>query len=515
MGFAKLNGFSPTAEVTVSLLLLFGAVAGALLGRLLLTRPGAIPLRLEKPLTWAGLWLSPILASTETTTRWVVLAGIAGFVFLGVFSPAIEEGTGNRRLGMPAAIAQAIIVWTFAAGAVVRAHDSPALLAAVSVAVAIAEAAWLGRGSVEAAAGAFAPTALLTPLTLWRVRPIAVSLGASVLALLLPILAAAVIRRRRESGLLLRAGVRYLLLPACVVSLAMAAFMKHAPRADLFEDGHPLLPASEYLRGELPYRDIVPGHGLIADGLLQAAELRVFGQDYRGLSRGDRIVKTLFWPSIYSLGYAATGSAAVGFWALLLTFASSMPETGFLRLLGSLIILAPAAFMLRRNTSRGWALVGAAVPAGLLIAVEFAAYAAGAAVLSLLFVGRGPKRRNLAYFLAGGAATLAVVAAVFGGLRILGSFAAVTFRDLRGLFPRYRRSGSPRSPRRSTAFGSLTSRRPSAIPPPSTPGPSSRAFFFSRSSSRGRRSSGRAPGPFSRSSRGSSRQRCRSSNAAT
>ena len=31
--------------------------------------------------------------------------------------------------------------------------------------------------------------------------------------------------------------------------------------------------------------------------------------------------------------------------------------------------------------------MGAAVPAGLLIAVEFAAYAAGAAVLSLLFVG--------------------------------------------------------------------------------------------------------------------------------
>src|SRR5450759_557765 len=246
IGFAKLNGFSPTAELKELSLLLCGALAGSLFGKFLLTRleERVAVSRLGRTCAWGGLWLSPILASTGGGMASVVLAGIAGFVFLGIFSPAIESGIGEQRLGFPAAIAQAIIVWTFLAGPVARSNHSPISLAAFSAALAITQGAWLGGGNLEAAAGAFAPSALLMPLTLLRTRPPSIWLAAGIAAIVLPILTASLIRHRAAAGRLFRAGVRYLLLPACVVSLAAAVFLRHAPRADLFEDGHPLLPAS-------------------------------------------------------------------------------------------------------------------------------------------------------------------------------------------------------------------------------------------------------------------------------
>jgi hypothetical protein len=51
------------------------------------------------------------------------------------------------------------------------------------------------------------------------------------------------------------------LVPVSVAALAAAAVLGTPPTADLFENGHELLPASEYLRGERPYRDIVPATG--------------------------------------------------------------------------------------------------------------------------------------------------------------------------------------------------------------------------------------------------------------
>ncbi|MBC7792451.1 MAG: hypothetical protein H7Z43_01985, partial [Clostridia bacterium] len=47
---------------------------------------------------------------------------------------------------------------------------------------------------------------------------------------------------------------------------------------DFFEDGHGLLPASEMIAGELPYRDITPGHGLLTDGLIDLASLKIRGE---------------------------------------------------------------------------------------------------------------------------------------------------------------------------------------------------------------------------------------------
>src|SRR4029077_19161903 len=54
---------------------------------------------------------------------------------------------------------------------------------------------------------------------------------------------------------------------------------ERAPRLDLFEDGHWLMPANEAPHGAKPFRDIVPGHGLINDGLLDYFAMRFGASD--------------------------------------------------------------------------------------------------------------------------------------------------------------------------------------------------------------------------------------------
>jgi hypothetical protein len=166
--------------------------------------------------------------------------------------------------------------------------------------------------------------------------------------------------------------------------------MRGLPFANVFEAGHGLLPASEYLRGELPYRDIVPGHGLVSDGLLQTLELKFFGDDYRGLHRGEKLVGTLFWPSLYGLAYAATNLREV--WRA--TFWPSFPS----RSISSCPPLRDASIRasLRERLVRLWG-----SHPGCRGNFEFAA-AGGAALIAL---DRGPRLRHLRTLMAGALAS--------------------------------------------------------------------------------------------------------------
>src|SRR5262245_7239085 len=226
-----------------------------------------------------------------------------------------------------------------------------------------------------------------------------------------------------------------ILLACGVAALWGISALAHPPTANLFEDGHSLLPASEYLRGELPYRDVVPGHGLVSDGLLQAAGLKAFGDDYRGFHRTEILAAALFWPSLCVLAFVATGSAAAAFGSLLLTFLS-YSEPGFLRVIPSFWILAFALAASRRENGRLWAACGALVPVALLVGVEFAAYSAGAALVAV-WASRGPRLQHLARFAAGAAISAAAIAFLLATQGLVVRFIQTTFFYLPTLMPAY------------------------------------------------------------------------------
>ena len=164
------------------------------------------------------------------------------------------------------------------------------------------------------------------------------------------------------------------------------------PRANFFEGGHSLMTASEMLRGEKVYRDVLPAHGLIEDGLLDYLTLR-FGQK-RTIGATLKMRDTIGafdTIALYAVGYAMTGSPEAGFCAFLLamTYASAQTSVRVLPAMAALAFILAAVWR-RRPRFFGYAAF-AIVVAG-LTSLDFAAYTFIVLVVAILRSG-GQKLR--------------------------------------------------------------------------------------------------------------------------
>ncbi|HEV7501459.1 MAG TPA: hypothetical protein VGQ33_15700, partial [Vicinamibacteria bacterium] len=407
-GFALENGFDPRRDVLKLAILLGGSLVGGAAARI----------------AWRGASRGVRAGAPPSPRATVARAGPAAPGLVG-----------------PAVVAHALAVWTVFAGALVPLGVWPLGLLAAAAGLSLSLVVFLGKGSAAAGApylGAASPILLLGFLgTTSGMR----AFVGTVAGFALPVLARAAADRRPQLTRWMRALTLAVLLPGSVTAMAAAAVMR-APRiVSIFEDGHSLLPASEYLRGELPYRDIVPGHGLVSDGLLAALQLRVFGDDVGGLKRGEKVSGALFWPGFYAVGYAATGSPAFALGGLLFSF-FVLPQYQNPRAIVALWLLALALYASRSRRRGAWLAFGAAVPLGLCIAVEFTFSAACAGAVAL-WVARGRRLVHLGWMAFGGAASCAVLALVFQAFGILGGFVRTTFIDVPSLLPVYAQ-GFPR-----------------------------------------------------------------------
>lgn len=340
-----------------------------------------------------------------------------------------------------AAAAHALSVWIFLVVPLVPRGVPPIPLLLALMIVSLCLAAVLGNGDPGRGAAFLASACPILPLALFGHRPPVLWLAAGAAGLALPIFARAVAVVLPGIVRGLRVLALAILLPGSVTALAAAALFHGPPVADVFEDGHGLLPASEYLRGELPYRDIVPGHGLVSDGLLQAAQLKLFGDDYRGIWRGTKISGAVFWPAFYALGYAATGSPAFGFLGLLFSFIF-FPQYQFPRAVASLGTLALAVYASRTKKGGAWLPCGVGLIASLCVSVDFAAYAAGGVAVAL-WVARGRRRDHLRRLLLGVLVSGGALALALGSFGILGGFLRTTFVFVPSLLPAYAQGFPP------------------------------------------------------------------------
>jgi hypothetical protein len=196
------------------------------------------------------------------------------------------------------------------------------------------------------------------------------------------------------------------------------------PRINFFEDGHSLLPASEYLRGERPYRDILPAHGLVEDGLFDYAAMR-FGDVNAGTrTKARTVIGNLVAVALYAVAFAATGSAEAAFFAVLLSFLTGTFR-GNIRFLFPLLTLA--ALCRKRFRLAG---VGAG-----LTSLDFGAYTFLTLVVAVLRDrDRRDAMRSAAIGIALAAVPLFVALAAFG---ILDDFVRGTFVETLAAGPAY------------------------------------------------------------------------------
>lgn len=253
------------------------------------------------------------------------------------------------------------------------------------------------------------------------------------LAVVTPFVLRAFLRRERLALRLLTLMTLPLALYAYAnATSATTAFGK--PRVNYFEDGHALVPASEYLRGELPYRDILPGHGLIEDGLFDYAVFRT-GEVTAGRALKTReIFGQLTAVALYALAFAATGSAEAAFLTVLLSIMTGT-FTPTIRTLVPVAALALMCAGVRTRRPRWFVWAGVATVLSGAMSLDYALYTCGAFALAIVLAGI---RRTIRPAAIGIAAGVVPLFATFAALGILDEFLRGTFVEIPAASTAYR-----------------------------------------------------------------------------
>lgn len=205
---------------------------------------------------------------------------------------------------------------------------------------------------------------------------------------------------------------RRVVYPIVVFLYPLAALRMPSPIfvPNFFEDSHDVTVASEMMRGEKPYADIVPTHGLINDGVVYYLAMKSGHGSLRELLNIRVVIGTLSGVAIYFLVLAAAGVPEMALLAAFLTLLLTPGVSIWLRPSAAIFALA-AAIAGTRLRSRRWFLVaGALVVVAYLVSIDFGIYSA---IVALFAAFRARSLRWLA---------LGVVAAAIPALLIFAAF---------------------------------------------------------------------------------------------
>ncbi|MGA7617455.1 MAG: hypothetical protein WBX15_20005 [Thermoanaerobaculia bacterium] len=436
-GALKRSGTSPHGPIIVLLLLVIvplasGAVTGALLSRI-----GEMKRWVSTTISIAlvsALWIRLVGGSLTMTA----LAPAAG-VLLTLLAARVEPRWSRMDVVLiPSTLSLYLAFLDLGSANLVFLFVAAVFLL---FALRLAVAAMLPFVRVPAVAFTFAPLALLLQSSWFRSGVAHAGWPSFALVAGSPLLVSLLLRKIDSStwfeiGRVERAALALLVLfvfPVVAIvdpSITTTYASEQRPRVDVFEDGHSLLPASEMVAGELPYRDVVPAHGLISDGLLDAVSIRAGAR-----SIGDVLEKRAFVAEsngavIYLLGLAASGSGAVGLLGFYLT-RLLFPSLGFIRVIPSLIALAMACMAVRRRRDRWFAAAGAVIVLAALTSLDFGLYVLIAvAVLALRSAVVRRAFRPVVMLVAGISAVAVIVLIAFVATGITGDFFRSTFHEI-------------------------------------------------------------------------------------
>lgn len=261
-----------------------------------------------------------------------------------------------------------------------------------------------------------------------------------VIALITPLIFAAIrwdaARMERALSLL----VRWIIYPLAILAYLSATSTlasEGLPRADLFEDAHHLVPASEMLRGETLYRDIIPAHGLIQDALLDYVALSTGSLTIGHALRFRALVGSLCILAQYAIAVAATGVAEAGLGAAILVVLLGT-SAGTVRALPSLFVVACAVLAIRTRQPRAFVFAGTLAVVSILTSLDFGAYATLSLLLALLrypSIERDRASRARPWILAGAGAVGAglVALAAMGVAGFAGAFLRASLIEIPSL----------------------------------------------------------------------------------
>ncbi len=227
----------------------------------------------------------------------------------------------------------------------------------------------------------FAPLLLLPflGLTLIRLQSIVIV----VFSLTVVTTAWALGSRVTMSRLTLRRILALGIIPALLFSVTYASTASLSQWIDLFHRGETLGPASDYLRGKVPYRDVFVLHGLLEDGLLDAWLMDSFGRSADVAMTRSVVLGALTMPALFILGFVMFDSIAIALAVVGIGFVTSVDNQRAL-----LEILCLTLIIASWRTGRRWLLLAAGCFASLALFFSFETglYSIAAGAGSILLV---------------------------------------------------------------------------------------------------------------------------------
>jgi hypothetical protein len=271
------------------------------------------------------------------------------------------------------------------------------------------------------------PLVILPALALLFVTGrVAISLAMGMMVLALPL----TLRRRDPiDGRSVRNLVAFFILPFLLFCVSYASTASLTQWIDLFHRGESLGPASDFLRGKVPFRDVFALHGLLEDGLLDTWLMQLFGRHVEVVLLRPVVLGSVAVAMLWYLGMVIFDSIPLAMLSILFGAVTTVDNE---RALLEILAIALLIGALRRNSR--WLAVVSGVAAGvtLFYSLDIGLYAVGGGVLAILATGviRGAAQRSwalLGAFFAGaglGVAPFAVYLAMRGAF---GAFVGTSF----------------------------------------------------------------------------------------
>lgn len=297
---------------------------------------------------------------------------------------------------------------------------------AAATAIVVALRLVIGRFTVlrrPALAFALAPLALLAQMQWMEVSRAAILAAAWIVVT--PLLLAMLRPKER----ILRGVISLVVFPIVVFAYPLTLLgIQSTPQVDFFEDEHQLVPASEMLRGELPYRDVVPVHALLTDGGIDLAAMKSGDETIGELLTTRRVVSALNLVAIYAVGFAATGSAGLGLLGAFVGILLFPAATIWLRTIPALFALAAACSAVRLRSIRRLRVAGGLLVLAFFMGMEFAVYSGIVTVVVALMIR--PRIKALTQLAIGAAAIGIPIAVLFAAYGFLEPMVRVTMGEL-------------------------------------------------------------------------------------
>lgn len=268
------------------------------------------------------------------------------------------------------------------------------LVFAAFTAVAIGFAWLIARRRDETAdafprvAWALSPAILLAPLGLSAIQP-ARSLWVIVLACAVA-LAAAAFSSRSIPGNLTRQIAGWIVFPMLLFCLNYASTASSTHWTDLFHRGEALGPASDYLEGKVPYRDVFVLHGMFENGFLDAGLMTIFGRDVAVSAMRVIVFDCLGLAAIGMLAMAVFNSIPL---AALTVGVALVTSVGNQRAVLEILSVTFLVLAIRRGVKWPLGLSGIFAALALFYSFETGIYSVGGAVLSFLAIALLAARR--------------------------------------------------------------------------------------------------------------------------